>query len=122
MFAVIMLRKGDIHIVDYTINNDKQIRTICQKQFSKKLKPNTLAADNTFPGMCKTCKAFYDEMYISDLNHDPRMARNESQFRYYHLLDAHRYEMEGPQVKFGDRVNWRWWVKLVKYQRLLQKR
>lgn len=122
MFVVIMLRAGDVHIVDFTLNSGKQYRTICSKTFSKNLKMNTLAADNTFPGTCSTCKAFYDEMYLSDLNIEPRMARNESQFRYYNLVDYHRYEMEGPTVKYEDRVFRRWWPKLIKYQRLLQKR
>ena len=122
MFVVIILRTGDIHIVDYTINNGKKYRTICSKTFSRNLKMNTLAADNTFLGTCATCKAFYDEMYLSDLNIEPRMARNESQFRYNNILDYNRYEMEGPRMQYEDSINRRWWPKLVKYQRLLQKR
>jgi hypothetical protein len=121
MFIVIMLRKGDIHIVNYRMSNGNY-RTICSKTFSKKLKLNTLAADNTFDGICSTCKHHYDEMYLSDLNVATYMARNETQLKYNNILDFNRYNIEGPQIKYEDAVGRRWWPKLVKYQRLIQKR
>lgn len=122
MFIFLMTRKGETHIVNYTMNNGKSFRTVCSKTFSKNLVLNTLAADNTFPGTCETCKSHYDEMYLSDLNIAPTMARNETQFKYPDILDFQRYEIEGPKVKYEDIVDRRWHPKSIKYQRLLQKR
>lgn len=121
MFVIIMLRNGEIHIVDYRLGNGSY-RTICSKTYSKNLQMNTLAADNTFSGTCDTCKSRYDEMYLSDLNYEPRMARNETQFKYQDVLEFHRYDIDGPRVKYEDTISGQWWPKLVKYKRLIQKR
>ncbi len=122
MLIFLMTRKGETHIVNYTMNNGKSFRTIYSKTFTKNLLLNTLGADNTFPGTCSTCKAYYDEMYLSDLNVEPTMARNETQFKYPDVLEFNRYEIDGPKVKYEDVTERRWWPKLVKYQRILQKR
>ncbi len=122
MLIFLLTRKGEAHIVNYTMNNGKSFRTICSKTFTKNSLLNTLGADNTFPGTCTTCKAYYDDMYLSDLNIAPAMARNETQFKWPDMLDFHRYEIEGPKVEYEDIACKRWWPKLIKYQRLLQKR
>jgi hypothetical protein len=96
-------------------------RTMCSKTFTKKMWLNTLAADNTFPGICTTCKTYYDDMYISDLNDDPQMARNEVQMGYYDLPDWHHADIEGPKAKFEDTMDRRW-GKLIRYQRQLGRR
>lgn len=114
MFVVLVLRKGDIHIINY--RQSKGYRTYCSKNFSDSLMSNTFAADNTFPGICKACKDIYDDMYQSDLDQDLQMARNGVQMKYYDLLDFHRYEIEGPKAKYEDTMG-KHWNKLFKYQR-----
>ncbi len=122
MLITIMTRTGETHIVHHTSNSGRFFRTFCSKTFSKNLNLITLAADNTFSGTCQTCKAYYDEMYVSDLNEIPAMARNQTQIKYYELLNYHRNGHAGPQFELEESIQNRWWGKLVKYQRLLQKR
>lgn len=122
MLIFLMTRKGEMHIVKYTLNNGKGFRTICSKTFLKSSLLNTLGADNTFPGTCSTCKAYYDEMYLSDLNQAPIMALNETLLKYPDILDFNRYGLEGPEAEYEDTIDKKWWPKLTKYQRLLQKR
>lgn len=124
MFVFIMLRTGVTHIVNYRLGSGG-FRTICSKTYHKVSQVNsitTLAADNTFPGMCMTCKKYYDEMYLSDLNEEPTMARNEVQLKHENIVDFQRYDIEGPKAKYEDVSGKKWWPKLIKYQRLVQKR
>lgn len=118
MFIIVIGRSGATHIVDYQIRDG--FRSICGKVYSKSDKVNTLAADNIFDGICKTCSRIYADMYTSDLEHDPRMARNNFQQTLYSLLRYHKVNICGPQSKYSYCFG-RNWVKLVKAKRALSK-
>src|SRR5574339_89618 len=120
MFVFLIDRKGTTHVVDYQ-NNSGRYRTICSKLFHQKENIITLAADNTFDGLCRDCKRFYDDMYNSDLEDDIQMARSQVQPGMYTLVDFHRMELMGPKDKYEmawDRV----WTKLTRARGLLKNR
>lgn len=119
MFAVLFTRNGDVHAVSYRLNNGNY-RTICGKNFPKSTMMNTLASDNTFPGICSTCKSYYDEMYLDDLEYDPRLACSESSTKYNDVLEFQRFNIEGPKARYEDLMD-RHWQRLVRYQRLAKK-
>lgn len=117
MFVALYLRTGQIHIVSYR-QRDGNYRTICNKTIKPIDRLNTLAADNTFPGMCRTCKSDHDSMYQADLDDDPRMARNTSQNDYIFYSKWHHGDFMGPKREYEHLVE-RTWYKLVRYQRLI---
>lgn len=119
MFVVLILRNGDSHAVAYRLNNGGY-RTVCGKSFTKDLKMNTISSDDTFPGLCKNCKSYHDEMYRDDLNYDPRMSRSEASTRYTDVLVYNKLDIIGPKAQFED-VSDRRWPKLIRYQRIPQK-
>lgn len=123
MFVVIMLRNGEAHIVNNRLG-DGGYRTVCYKAIAirKDWTINTIAADDTFPGLCQKCKTDYDEMYLSDLNEEPTMARNETQMKYEDIVEFNRRNYVGARVLYEDVAVRRWWPKLIKYQRLPQRR
>lgn len=119
MFVVIILRNGDSHAVSYRLNNGGY-RTICGKTYAKNFKTNTIASDDTFPGLCRNCKSYHDEMYKDDLEYDPRMARSEASTRYTDVLVYNKLDIVGPKAHFEQHMERRW-PKLIRYQRIPQK-
>jgi len=115
MFVVIMPQDKEMHIVSYRLGNGSY-RTICAKTFPRNMKTNTLAADDTFPGLCSYCKAYYDEMYHADLNHFPEMARNEGQWKWFGIVRFNRSNEQGPKAKYEEVLEYKIWRKLGKYR------
>jgi hypothetical protein len=115
MFIFIMDRFNSTHIVDFK-NNQGKYRTICGKYFFQNIV--TLGADNTFNGICKSCKRYYDEMYFSDLEEVIRMARSTTT-DYSSFPEFHRYNFMGPRANYE--MTWdRSWGKLSKARSFLK--
>jgi hypothetical protein len=111
MFVFIMDRHDNIHIVDFQHSNNKY-RTLCSKIYFQKECITTLASDNTFDGICQKCKRYYDDMYASDLDEYPRIARSNVN-DVNNLADYHKLEFLGPKNKYE--ISWeRVWTKLIR--------
>lgn len=109
MFIFILDRFNGTHVVDFK-NNQSKYRTLCGKIYFQKQNITTLAADNTFNGMCSVCKKYYDEVYLSDLNEDIRIARAGAS-NYKNTLMFHKIDMLGPKASYE--IVWeRNWSKL----------
>lgn len=115
MFVLLMLRSGGTHILDLTTHSGKYW-SICGYSFNKTQRLNTLAADNTFPGICPDCKFMYDDMYQSDLDEEPTLARNSTPAKHDKYLAYHKSNQKGPKAKYS-RIAIHNWDKLVRYQR-----
>lgn len=109
MFVLILGRHNEAHIVDYK-NIQGKYRTLCDKNFHQNQSITTLGADNTFNGICPICKKNYDEMYISDLNDDVRIARSMP-YNHSSVLSFHRHDFMGPKANY-EPVWGRAWTKL----------
>jgi hypothetical protein len=118
MFIFLIDRHGSTHVVDYQ-NSQGRYRTLCSKIFTRKDNITTLAADNTFSGLCRECKRYYDDMYNSDLEDDLQMVRS-NQNGMYSLLDFHRAEIMGPKDKHELSLE-RVWTKLIRARSQLKK-
>lgn len=111
MFVFTIDQGNNIHIVDFK-NNQGKYRTLCGKTCFQKQNITTLGADNTFNGMCSICKKYYDEMYLSDLNEDIRIART-SFSNHKNKLMFHQIDLLGPKALYE--IVWeRNWTKLSK--------
>lgn len=117
MFTAILSKNKGIHIINFRFGNGTY-KTMCGKNFSTNSRINTLSFDNTFNGLCKKCKFFYDDMYSSDLEDYPEISRSITQQRFSSLLFFHRNESLGPKLKF-ENLTYRFWKKFLKYQRLV---
>lgn len=120
MFSFLITRSGPIHIITYQSSNGKY-NTVCAKRFSAQNCINILAADNTFPGICNTCKEYYDARYFNALKYQPSLVRNEDFHKFYDLADYHRYNVIGPQIKYTDAFD-RYWSRLNRYKKLIKKK
>lgn len=111
MFVFIISRSNDTHVVDWK-NIQGKYRTLCGKFLFQRQNIITLGADNTFPGICLTCKRYYDEMYSVDLENDIRMLR--SSIRDHSSLPIfHRYNFRGPKAEYESTLRGgRSWNKL----------
>lgn len=117
MFIFITSRSNETHIVDFK-NIQGKYRTLCGKICYQKQNITTLGSDNTFPGICPTCKRYYDEMYKSDLEENIRILRSSIRDNE-NLLSYHRYEFAGPKAEFEpawDRV----WTKLIRFKSIIK--
>jgi hypothetical protein len=111
MFVFLIDRFNETHIVDFK-NIQGKYRTLCAKIFFQKQNIITLAADNTFNGICINCKRYYDEMYLSDLNDDVRMARSAMN-DHSNIIMFHKMDLLGPRALYES--SWeRVWSKLNK--------
>lgn len=117
MFIFIMGRSDDTHVVDFK-NIQGKYRTLCGKTFYQKQNITTLGADNTFPGICQTCKKYYDEMYSSDLESDIRILRSTIR-ELSSIPTYHRYDFIGPKAKY-EPVWDRAWSKLTRAKSVLR--
>lgn len=117
MFLFVINRNGKTHIVDYYSNY--RYRVICGEVLYKKNHITTLSADNTFNYICKNCRKYYDDMYNSDLNCDPRMAYGEPR-RLPDLLLFNSVGFFGPQEDYLLSVN-RVWSKFNRYKQLINR-
>jgi hypothetical protein len=120
MFIALFLRNGKIHIVSYR-QRDGNYRAVCNKTIKPVDRINTIAFDNTFPGICEYCKSAYDEMYRSDLEDDTVMAHNSSTNNYVTLRDLHLVDFMGPKNDYETLLEDKTWYKLAKYQRLVKR-
>lgn len=109
MFVFIMDRARNTHIVDFK-NSQGKFRTVCGKNFFQKDIITTLGADNTFHGICKTCKNNFDDLYLLDLNNNLQMVRSVSEI-YSDIIKFHRHDFIGPRALYED-VFYRRWTKL----------
>ncbi len=106
MFIFIMSRSNETHVIDFK-NVQGKYRTLCGKTFHQKQNITTLGSDNTFSGICQTCKRYYDEMYFSDLNNDVRIVRSTIRDSSS-LLTYHRYDFIGPKATYEPAWDRRW--------------
>ena len=120
MFSILILRTGPIHIINWHHPNG-HFRTACGKSFTKNDKANTLAADNTFPGICSTCKSYYDQLYQADLDYSPTTLRSSGLLNREDIVDLHKMDLVGPRAKFTASLEYRISVKMIRYQRLVHR-
>lgn len=116
MFVFLINRRGQTHIVDFYNPGQARYRAICGNVFFKKDHLITLAADNTFHGICITCRNYYDDMVISDLNFEPQMLRGEPH-RLEDLLTLNKMGILGPEDKYYAYFK-RSWSKLIRLRSL----
>lgn len=120
MIILLQDRDNNYHLSDYTPYNGYKY-TLCNLVYSKADILNTLALDNSFPGICRTCHETYQTMYLDDLEYDPRIAHGRlfnNLTAKYHGTVADKYYTE---IKYWD-VTHKNWVKLNKYQRKLMRK
>jgi len=100
-------RYSNFHLSDYTPYTGHKY-TLCNRIYHTKDIINTLALDNAFPGICRTCHDTYESMYFDDLNYDPRMAHNSLHINlvntYFHVTS----KMAGPEIKYWDMTHKNW--------------
>lgn len=121
MFSTVMLRNGDIHIINYKLLFKRgQYRTICQKRFHKNMRINTLAAGDVFPGICKKCKSSYEATIKIYREHNIQFLYNKQQLKYYSLQEYHQHNLIGPMAKHIVSMK-RIWPKLNRYKNLITK-
>lgn len=116
MFTFLITRDGKAHIVDFYHPPHSRYRTVCGNVYYKKQYLITLAAGNTFPGICKNCKNTYDDLYLSDLNHIPQMAHGQP-YRLQDFLEFNKAGLFGPEEDYILPFK-RIWGKLNKYKNL----
>jgi hypothetical protein len=119
MIVVLLLRRENPHIVNYYNGNDMYL-TICGLNLKKKEIIETIAADDTFPGICTTCKHYMDLGYKADLNRFPREARGHAVFTE-DMLKFHKLNILGPKSQYSDLLEFRITRKFSKYRRLTMK-
>lgn len=107
MFIVLMPRVGTPHIYNYNMSNGKY-RTVCNLTMSKENTQLTLCVDASIPGICSNCSAEADDMYLDDLNTEPRLARNVWQMRLCNLREFHNQEILGPSSSVYSMISRRW--------------
>jgi hypothetical protein len=112
MLIILMPRLDISHILSYRLDN-RNYRSICGKTIIIDPTITTLAADNTYPGLCSNCRIRSDSYILDDLNYAPRNARNSFQEYFLHLRDFIKDEMLGPENKYFYLCN-RNWSKLKK--------
>lgn len=120
MIILVQDRHDNLHIADYTPASGRKF-CICGHIYFKKDIVNTLALDNTVPGICRICSEHYQAMYEDDLNFDPRMARTSLNKNMWKLYFDILSEVVSPEIKYYDLMTKRW-EKLSKYRRKLTRK
>ena len=129
MIILVQDRDDNLHIADYTPASGRKF-CICGHVYFKKDIVNTLALDNTIPGICRICSEHYQAMYEDDLNFDPRMARsslNKNMENLYFDICAGRFFIKllnknvGIGYKYYDLTTKRW-EKLTKLRRKITRK
>lgn len=108
------------HIMNYQLDNHHYF-SICGKKILISPTMITLAADNTYPGLCSDCKINSDNYILYDLNNVPRIARNSFQQYLYQLREFIQDEIYGTIVVeskyFLDSRKWSKLEKLKKFRK-----
>lgn len=112
-----MPRSGTSHIVSFRLGNGNW-RTVCGKVLKKELTMTILAADNTYPGLCSSCKSTEDYIYKQELKYNPRIARNCFQNHMCHTVDYIQNGMMSVSENYHF-LEKRHWRKLKQYQLLV---
>lgn len=122
MFVLFLERNGDMHIIDYKSPRGFY-RSVCNKVVYQNELVETLALDASIDLICRDCHEMYTEMYISDLNIEPAMARSGKQHFFEYLYRNNKSEDLGPEAdyRFLLKKN-RTWSKLNKYKNLINKK
>jgi len=113
-------RTGEAHIIGWTTSKGNHY-TLCDRYFKKARWLQTYALDNSFSGVCKTCKHAYDTMYKDDLELFLSMAHGGL---VEDLVDDLEH-MEKGRLKIQyiyDKLQYRVWDKLTKYKNLLNRK
>lgn len=120
MLIILITRDDNIHIVDITTLSGKHW-TKCGLCFSKQDRITTIAADNTFAGICTDCKIFADMEYQMNLDETPEIARGSFEVTNKSFVSFHRKNYAGPKSKFS-KVASHTWRKLGRYRDLPNKK
>jgi len=120
MLVIIITRDNKIHIVDISTISGKHW-ALCGLSFSKQDRVTTIAADNTFPGICADCKIFADMAYQMNLDEAPAIARNSSKVKNNLFISFHRKNYAGPKARFS-KVASHTWRTLGRYRDLTNKK
>lgn len=97
--GIVVTRRNEVHLVDYTHANGNKY-TVCGRCFTANDIVSFVELDGAILAACRNCHDTYDEMYLDDLNHDPRVARGgtfERRKRNYleiqnkYLATEHKY-------------------------------
>jgi hypothetical protein len=117
---ILMPRLGDPHILKYKMANGNWLAR-CDKILAKNISIITLAADNTYPELCRTCREAENELLLSELNYNPRSAFNVFQSHLYSLRRYLQNEEAGPRNTYFYLTSKRW-PKLRKIKDFIKKR
>jgi hypothetical protein len=120
MFVLFIERDGNMHIVDYKSARGFY-RAVCGKVVFQNELVNTIAADASIDSICRTCHETYNEMYISDLDVEPRMARNNSYLSITKLLEYTKMGYMRPEAKYAYFLKHKVTGKLNRYKALTNK-
>jgi hypothetical protein len=116
MFIVLINRLGASHILLYKENKDNW-HTLCNKIIQYNITDIKLAADNSYPGLCYSCKTAHDSEYKDKLDHDLRMLYNSYQSDLPYILEDIYNNTFGNHTYSLQTRKWR---KLNKYKKLIK--
>lgn len=121
MFILYINRRDEAHILNFRMNNGNY-RMLCGKTWSRSGRYITLAADDTFPGICANCKRRMEVTHKVDLERDLKQAYNAVQGSYYSMRQFHQKGMLGPTDSYEYLSKKASWPKLVKLQKRLTRK
>lgn len=107
MIILVQDRKDNFHLSDYTPYNGQKY-TLCSLIYCSEDIVNTIALDNTFPGICRTCYEHYEAMYLDDLDYDPRIAHSSLNSNLNYKYNDVSKQYSSPDVKYWDAINKNW--------------
>jgi hypothetical protein len=98
MYIILAKRSGDQHLIDFKSPNGTW-HTWCEKSIGGNWAITTIAVDNIFPGICRTCKESMDK-YRS--RKDLRNLRNHHQSYLLSIVDFIHHDIISTQDKYYD--------------------
>ena len=104
---ILMPRQGDPHIFVYRMSNGNW-RSRCGIILPKNMTMITIATDNTFPELCRTCRDNENELLQSELNYSPQTVFNDFQSCLYGLRNHLKNEEAGSRDTYFYLANKKW--------------
>lgn len=121
MFVLYINRHNQAHILNFRMQNNA-LRMLCGKTWPGSGRYITLAADDTFPGICTDCKRRMDTTHQVDIERDLPHAYNNAQSQYRSLRQHHQNGLLGPQDSYEYLEHKKPWPKLARLREQLTRK